>query len=117
LKEIGAAAGRPARIIQWPDQSPLSGDEDESLALVEGMIAQRYAIRPGRENIGADRLGDPKAAGRILAVYNNEVEPPYLTQFGQILEENRAAGTADNIADEEEAHANDAPGSSSIRAP
>jgi hypothetical protein len=34
-----------------------------------------------------------------------------LTQFGQILEENRAAGAADNIADEEQAHANEEPGS------
>jgi len=111
LEKIGAASGRPARIVHGPNQTPLAGDEDERLALVEGMIAKRHAIRPRRENIGADRLGDPKAAGRVLAVYNNEVEPPGLPQFGQILEENRAAGAADNIADEEEAHVNKVPGS------
>ena len=99
FEEIGAAAGRPARIVERPDQTRLAGDEDERLALVEGMIAKRHAVRARRENIGADRLGDPKAAGRVLAVDNNEVEPPGLTQFGQIFQQNRAAGPADDVAD------------------
>src|SRR5208283_5862079 len=117
LDEIGTSAGRPARIVEGPDQARLAGDEDEGLALIESMIAECHAIRARREKVGADRLGDPKAAGGVLAIDDNAIEAPGITQFRQIVQENRAARAANDVADEEEAHAKAWPGSRSIRAP
>ena len=44
LDQVGAAARRAGRVIHRPEQPRLALDEDERLALVPGMVAERDGI-------------------------------------------------------------------------
>ena len=63
------------------------------------------ASAPAEQDLVADRLGDAEAAGRVLAVDDDAIEPPALAQGGQALGDRVAARPADDVAEEEEAHA------------
>src|SRR5581483_12279686 len=52
-----------------------------------------------------DGFGDAEAAGRVLAVDDDEVEFPITHQTRQPLENNGAAGTPNHIANEQDTHA------------
>ena len=103
VEEIGAAARRAGRIIDRPQQARLALDEDQRLALVEDMVAERDAVGAGVEHLLADGLGDAEAAGRVLAIDDDEIERPAAAQLGQPLVDRLAAGAADHVAEEEEA--------------
>ena len=79
-------------------------DEDERLLLVEGMVAERDGVGAGLEQLLQDGLGDAEAAGRVLAVDDDEVERVAPAQAGQRLDNRLAAGAADDIAEKEETH-------------
>jgi hypothetical protein len=53
-----------------------------------------------------DRLGDAEAAGRVLAIDDDEVELPAALDNGQMFDDGMPAGAANNIADEENAQLN-----------
>ena len=79
-------APRPVRacgIVQRPQEPRLSLDEHEGFALIPGMVAERDGVGARREDLVADRLGDPEAAGRVLAVDDDAVEPPPLAERGR----------------------------------
>src|SRR5450631_1376770 len=115
--EIGATAGRSARVVERPDETRLAGDENERLALIERMISKGYAIGARRDEVGANRLGDPESARRVLAIDDHAIEPPRQAQFGQMFQQSRAARPPDDVTDEQEAHAKVWPGSRSTHAP
>ena len=69
------------------------------------MIAAGHRIGAGVEELLVDRLGDAEAAGGILAIHRDEIEPPVAHQPGQTLEQDGAAAAAHDVADEENAHA------------
>ena len=98
-----AAPGRAGRIIDRAHQPRLAGDEDQRLLLVEGVIAERHRVGAGLEKFVADRLGDAEAAGRVLAVDDDDVEPPARPQIRQMLGDRRAARAPDDVADEQAA--------------
>ncbi len=104
LEEIGAAPRRPLGIIGGADEARLALDEHQRLALIEGVVAERDRVDAGGEEFLADRLGDPEAAGGVLAVDDDEIEPPARTQNRDVGEKGGAPRTADDVADEEEAH-------------
>ena len=104
LDQAGAAARRAGRIVGRAEQLGLALDEDERLALVPGVVAEGDRVGAGGEDLVADRLRDAEAAGGVLAVDDDAVEPPALAQGGQALGYGAAAGPADDVAEEEEAH-------------
>ena len=85
-------------------QARLALDEDKRLALVEGVVAEGHDVGAGEQDLVADRLRDAEAAGRVLAVDDDEIEPPALAQGRQALDDRVAARPADDVAEEEEAH-------------
>ena len=72
-KQAAAAARRPGRIVYGPQQGRLAFNEDKRLTLVPGMIAQCHNVGAGIAQGAVDVFGDAKAAGRILAVDDNEI--------------------------------------------
>ncbi len=104
LDERRAATGRPRRHVERTDQTRLATDEDQRLLLVESMVTERHRIGPGIDQLGADRLRNAKAPGRVLAVDGDEIEPQALAQPWQMLKHGSPARPADDIAEEKEAH-------------
>ena len=106
-----AAAGRAGGEIDRAKQLGRALDEDQRLLLVPGMIAAGHRVGAGVEELLVDRLGDAEAAGGILAIHRDEIEPPVAHQPGQTLEQDGAAAAAHDVADEEECACVTSPGS------
>ena len=104
LVEPGAAAGRARRVVDRADHPLLPLDEDERLALVEGVVAEGHAIGALSEKIVADRLGYAEAAGGVLAVDDHEVEFPAPPHVRQMCGDRRPSAASDHVADEKQSH-------------
>ena len=104
LADGDAAARRAGRKIDRPDHARLPFDEDQGLALVPGVVAERDDVRAGVQDVVGNRLGDAEAARRVLAIDHDEVEPPAFAQGGKLLRDHIAAWSADDIAEEKETH-------------
>src|SRR6478672_6841117 len=104
------------RVIGGPQKSRLALDENQRLALIKGMIAERHTIGAGIYEIVTDRLGDAETAGGILAVDDDEMQRPVAAKPRQMFEHACAAGATDNITNEEKTHAFVRSGSRSFRA-
>ena len=105
LDQRRAAARRAGRIIDRADQPRRALDEDQRLLLVPGMIAERDRVGAGIDEFAVDRLGDAEAAGGVLAIDHDEIELPVANETGQALGDHGAPAAADDIADEQNAHA------------
>jgi hypothetical protein len=99
-----ATAGRAGGIVQRPDQARRALDEDQRLALIPGVVAERDGIGAGIEQLLIDRLGDAEAASGVLTVDHHQVELPLGDQSRQPLEDDGAPGAADHVADEQNSH-------------
>ena len=100
-----AAAGRMARKVQRTDQARRAFDEDQRLLLIPGVIAERDGVGTGVEEFLVDRLRDAKAAGRILAIDDDEIERPVPDYAGKIFIDGGASGPADDVTDKEDTQA------------
>ena len=103
LDHRGAPSRRAGGVIGRPDQARLALDEHERLALVEGVIAERHRIDADGAEFLENGFGEAKAAGGVLAVDDDEIEPPAGAQDGNLLENGGAARPPDDVADEEQA--------------
>ena len=99
-----AAAWRAGRKVDRPQQLRRALDKDERLLLIPGMIAAGDHVATGIDKFCVDGLRDTETAGRIFPIHGNEVELPIAQQARQSLEQDGAAATTDNVADEEYAH-------------
>ena len=81
--DVGAAPGRPERIVNGPQKAIVAIGEDERLALVPDVVAGRHAVGAGGEQVLEDIFGDAEAAGGVLAVDDDEVEAVLRDQAGQ----------------------------------
>ncbi len=104
LDQRRAAAGRALRHVGGADEPRGALDEDQRLALVPGMIAERDGVGAGIEQLLIDRLGDAEAAGRVLAIDHDEIERPVPDQSRQMIRDRGAAGAADDVADKQYPH-------------
>ena len=95
----------PAGIIDRAKQLGRALDEDQRLLLVPGVVAAGDRVGAGVDEVLVDRLGDAEAAGGVLAIDGDEIEPPVAHQPGQTLEQDGAAAASHDVADEENAHA------------
>ena len=75
------------------------------------MIAAGHRVGAGVDELLVDRLGDAEAAGGILAIHRDEIEPPVAHQPGQTLEQDGAPAAAHDVADEQECACVTSPGS------
>ena len=94
----------PLGIVDRPQQPRLALDEHQRLLLVEGVVAERHHVGAGIEQLLEDGLGDAEAAGRVLAVDDDEIELVALAQAGQRIDDRLAAGAADDIAEKQQTH-------------
>ena len=108
---VAPRPGVPGGIVGRAHEARLARDEHERLALVPGMVAEGDGVRPGQEQVVADRLGDAEAAGRVLAVDDDAVQAPALAQPRQAIRDREAPGPSDDVAEEEEAHGAHGPAS------
>ena len=103
-EDAGAAAGRSVWKIGGPQEALLARRESERLALVPDVIAGGHDVRPGIQRFAKDLLGDAEAAGRVLTVDDDEVEPEVGDQAGQAFPDRAAAGPADHVAKKKQSH-------------
>ncbi len=75
-------------------------DEDEGIALVERMIAERDHVGPRIEKIVEDPLRDPEAPRRVLPVHHDEIELQLVPEPRQDLEQGVAPSPPDHVAEE-----------------
>ena len=74
-EDAGAAPGRAGGIVGRPEEPLLVGGEGQRLALVEDVVAGGDHVGPGIEEGAEHLLGDAEAAGGVLAVDHDEIEP------------------------------------------
>jgi hypothetical protein len=96
--------GVPGGKVGGPDQARLPLDEDERLALVPDMIAERDDVGACVDEVLADLLGDAEAAGGVLAVDDDEVEAQVADQRRQVLGDRRSPGPSHHVAHEQKPH-------------
>ncbi len=107
VNQSGAAARRALGKIRRANQPRRALDEHQRLALVPGVVAERDRIGAGIDELLVDRLGDPEAAGGILAIDHHEIERPVADQAGQMFRDGGAAGPADHVPDEKNAQSHE----------
>ena len=88
--------------IDRADQARLAFDEHERLALVEGVVAERHRVDADGEEVFENRLGEAEAAGGVLAVDDDEIEPPAGAKQRNLFEQRDAPRPPDDIANEQE---------------
>ena len=95
---VGAETGRPLRIVERTEQARVFGDVADGLPPVPDVVAGGDGVGAGLVERPADLLGDAEAVGGVLAVDEDEIEAEALSQLGQPLAHDVAAGAADDIA-------------------
>ena len=90
--------------VQRADQTRLAINEAEHVLLIKGVIAQRHAIRPRREQQPRMIRGQPRAGRGVFAIDHDEIKAPVRPQTGQPVADRRASRTAHDIAEEKEFH-------------
>ncbi len=68
------------------------------------MIAERDGIGAGIDQLVVDWLGDAEAAGSVLAVDDDAIEPPVADEGGQALVHDVPPAAPDHVANEQDAH-------------
>ncbi len=68
------------------------------------MVAERDRVRAGGEQPVGQARRDPDPVRDVLAVDDADVDPELLAETGQEAFDRVAAGPADDVADEEDAH-------------
>ena len=90
----------PFRVIDWAQQPRFGLDEGRNFFLVPDVIARGNNGNPGTEQIDRDFSGNAATAGRVLAVYDNKIDPVFRFQLWQPRNHGAAAGFANDIAQE-----------------
>jgi len=68
------------------------------------MIATGNNVHPGGKDFRGGSGRNTRAAGRIFAVGDDEIEPVLFAKPGQELRDGKPAGLSHDIADEEQFH-------------
>src|SRR5207237_2483210 len=103
--EITAASWNAGGRLVRPQQLRLARNVIQHFFLVPDVIAGRHRIDAVAENRFRDVAGDTEPRRRILDVGNDEVERLTLDQRGHRAARDFAPGFAEDVADEEDAHA------------
>ena len=82
----------------------MPGDVDQRLLLIERVVAERDGVGAGLDQLLDDGLGDAEAAGRVLAIDDDEIQLVTRAKLRQRVEHRLAARPADDIAKKKESH-------------
>ena len=99
-----AAAGVALRVVGGADHPPLAVEEGVGLAVAVDVVAGGDDAGAGGEDVVGGALGDPHAAGRVLAVDDDQVRRLRLAQRRRRVAQPPPPGAADDVADEEQPH-------------
>ena len=103
-ERLAARASRHGRVVERADQPGFAHDIGQRLALVPGVIAERQAVGAGLEQFAGGVFADAEAAGGVLGVDGDEIQPESAAKVGQVIGNAGAAGAADDVAEESKAH-------------
>ena len=104
----GVAAARVGlRVVGRPHHALLAVEEVVGLAVAVDVVAGGDDAGAGVEDVAGRALGDPHAAGRVLAVDDDQVGRVLLAQRRHRLAQPAPPGAADDVADEEDPHGAD----------
>ena len=104
LEQARAFARRALGIVERAQQLGTALDVDEGILLVERVVAERDDIGAGIDQLVEDLLGDAKAAGRVLAIDDEEIELVAGAQLGDRVVGSLAARLADDISEKQQTH-------------
>ena len=104
LEQGRAAPGRAGRIVGRAHEPRLALDEDERLALVEGVVAERDGVGAGRRRSSQIASVMPKPPAAFSPLTTTQSSRQRSRRAGQPLGHCRAAGASDDVAEEEKAH-------------
>ena len=99
-----AAAPRRVGVVHRANQPRLDADVLEDFLLVPDVIAGRDDIHALRDQAVADLARDAVAAGRVLAVGDDQIDPVMRDERANAHPHQVASGAADDVADEEQFH-------------
>jgi len=68
------------------------------------VVAARDDVGAARLQLARDLGREPRAAGRVLAVHDREVDPELVAELRQERGDRVAARPADDVTDEQDAH-------------
>jgi hypothetical protein len=102
------APGVAGREVAGPHDALLRAEVGVDLAVAVGVVAQRDRIGAQTEDLVRRFRGDADPAPGVLAVDHDQIGQVLLAQAGHRRRQPLPPGLADDVADEEEAHA--APG-------
>src|SRR6185503_12292599 len=101
-REIAALARRPGRVVRGPEETRLGADVIERFLLVPDVIARGHHLDAPVEQLVPDLAGDPEPRRGVLRVGDDEIDAVVLDEAGEPLPHELAAGTADDVADEQQ---------------
>ena len=96
--------GVAVRVVRRPHHPVGAVEEVIGVAVAVDVVAGRDQVGARVEDVLRGVLGDPQAAGRVLAVDDDVVGPAALAQLRHRRREPAAARAADDVADEEDPH-------------
>src|SRR5579859_2211394 len=103
LHHAVADTRRPGRVVLGPQHPLLLVEQGHELPLVEDVVAGGDHVRARLADLGDGLDGQPEASGGVLAVDDGQVRRELLAQPGQDGAQRVAAGSADDVAHEEDA--------------
>ena len=104
LDDAETAPGSVVLHVRGPEDDGRRRQIGADLVAAPGVVAERDRVGARREqNLGEPR-GDPHPVRDVLAVDDAQVDLVALTEAGEQALERIAAGPADDVADEEDAH-------------
>ena len=95
-----AAPRRPRGVVHRPQHPTVGFHVGNDLGPVPGVVAAGDHVRPRFEQLLADLRGKPEAVGRILAVDDDEIERERLAELRQLVLDDVAAASSDNVSAE-----------------
>ena len=103
--EVAPVAGCAGRVISGAEQPRLGADVLERFLLVPDVIPGGHHVDAPIEQLVADLARDAEAGRGVLDVGNHQVGVMMLDDAAQAVTDEIAARPADDVADEQQAHA------------
>ena len=104
VHDTHAPARRPFGEVRGAKKRRTFLDVGHDLALVPGVVPAGQDVRPGAEQLLGGCRSDAHAAGRILAIDDDDVGRTLGGQLPQAVPHDLAPGSSDDVTDEQDSH-------------
>ena len=99
-----AGAWGPFREVRRPQQTRITVDIGDDLALVPNVIPSRQDVDAAIVELAAETFRQAKSAGRVFRVNDNEVDRGFLPQNRHMLLDRVSARAADHVPAKQNDH-------------